>query len=881
MTNASGFLVLALALCAARAASAQDGLAAHYTFDEGSGGVATDITGNGNDGTIHGARYVENGSGHCLVFDGVDDYVNCGHGPSLNVTDQITLEAWICPRRQPRGEAGIVGKSFTSFLLTYYSDGQCYWYISQGGNYCEATLTPGSWHHVAGTFDGKQIRLFLDGESVQSRGSRFDKIGAGGDLVIGHLFGGPTYRATPPFCGKIDEVRVYRRALTREQIRRHFQAGAETLVPAADYVPVSPVATLGEGIPTAKIATSGAVQLGTGKDEYVVDSEFSCPGEQLGWHVLAAGSKGTGVSWSPRIEKVSADVAVIEAEGNSYRLRRTIELARGRVDFHDELTNLREVPTGILIRNSIIARGAFRECFSTGRAANPTVFAMGPHGALGLVVRDNVSRIQFEPICGGLPANKTGFRIAHFALDGGGTYTFHWTVHVLDEGRDYFDFINTVRTDWKSSFAVQGPFMFFDVTAPLCRDPDLLGQYLLWKRIKIAALGPWLDYDPGSLEHVVTRTEYKQLMGEAIRVFRRADPDVLVIGCMETDWATIYPKKLEDGEELLRLGREGGGGRLSAEHTRIIDDADLPWKDSYKRDGDGGLSLEFYTRGGALQSAVAVYPEVGNYQHEFMMGQARFLIEEVGMDGYYMDEFSQAWGVSDRTYNRPWDGISVEIDRGTGRIADKYVDCSLAGIAARVDLCQYALSRGKVVVANTFATSTEEQALPVNRFAETWGFDPMSWADGVEPPRISRGFQGHLASPIGLGVWSQPHERDYARRIMKGVVTYLRNGMVYYHYACPDPPRTGLGSGGYGPINRMFPITPIELGKGFIIGKERILAATSIDVLWKKKTEPVVHVFDLSGRETDAAGRHDVKREGGQWRVIVKLKDWAEIAVVE
>ena len=70
------------------------GLVAHYDFSEGVGTVLHDRSGNGNDGTIVGAQWITRRSGYCLEFDGIDDYVDCGHGASLDLTGAVTLEAW-------------------------------------------------------------------------------------------------------------------------------------------------------------------------------------------------------------------------------------------------------------------------------------------------------------------------------------------------------------------------------------------------------------------------------------------------------------------------------------------------------------------------------------------------------------------------------------------------------------------------------------------------------------------------------------------------------------------------------------------------------------------------------------------------------------------
>jgi len=151
--------------------------------------------------------------------------------------------------------------------------------------------------------------------------------------------------------------------------------------------------------------------------------------------------------------------------------------------------------------------------------------------------------------------------------------------------------------------------------------------------------------------------------------------------------------------------------------------------------------------------------------------------------------------------------------------------------------------------------------------------------DGVKPPEVPFLYRGALASPIGLGIVGVSGREDTARRIMKAVVTYLRHGVLYYHYAIKDIPETGPGSGAYGPINHMFPITPVELREGCIVGKERIITCVSGAFAWPAPGKPAVRVFDLDGREVPHA--FAVTRAGRNWNVDVKLKDWAEIVVIE
>ena len=200
-------------------------------------------------------------------------------------------------------------------------------------------------------------------------------------------------------------------------------------------------------------------------------------------------------------------------------------------------------------------------------------------------------------------------------------------------------------------------------------------------------------------------------------------------------------------------------------------------------------------------------------------------------------------------------------------------------------MCEYVLSHGKPMVANTCAAVEETQSLPVYRFLELplAGFNPQFLEAGQKPPLITHMRRAHLASPIGLGVGIgyfnlKTDDKDYARSFMKGIITYLRNGLLYYHY---DPliPAEGSGAGEYGPINHMYPITPVRLFEGGVEGLERTITCVSGTYLWRNEQPPRVLLFDSVGREK-AHGFKPEKTDAG-WKIVIQLADWQEIAVIE
>ena len=200
------------------AAAAEKGLVLHYDFAEARGPALHDRSGNGIQGAIHGAEWVKQPDQHALRFDGVDDYVDCGAPPSLNLTTAVTLEAWVYPEAVPTGEPRLMGREMRSYSMTYYKDADLWFYVN-GQTRCGADLPPGYWHHVVGTFDGGVVRLYIDGRQVGESPSEQTTINKPKD----NFFIGGKRDAKSGFQGMIREVRVYGRALSRDEVWQRYR----------------------------------------------------------------------------------------------------------------------------------------------------------------------------------------------------------------------------------------------------------------------------------------------------------------------------------------------------------------------------------------------------------------------------------------------------------------------------------------------------------------------------------------------------------------------------------------------------------------------------------------------------------------------------------
>lgn len=197
-------------------------LVAAYSFDEGAGASVGDASGNGNTGVITGAAWTSQSKfGSALSFDGVNDWITVNDAASLDLTNAMTLSAWVYPTALAswrtallKERAGGLGYALYASSDTSRPSG----YVNVGGADRDATgaaaLALNGWSHLAVTYDGAALRLYVNGAQVASQAVAGGLPASTGMLRIGGNGVWGEY-----FQGRIDEVRIYNRAQTAAEIQ--------------------------------------------------------------------------------------------------------------------------------------------------------------------------------------------------------------------------------------------------------------------------------------------------------------------------------------------------------------------------------------------------------------------------------------------------------------------------------------------------------------------------------------------------------------------------------------------------------------------------------------------------------------------------------------
>jgi hypothetical protein len=206
---------------------APSGLVAAYGLNEGAGSQTFDASGAGHTGTITGATWTPNGRiGGALLFNGTSGRVSVADAADLDLTTGMTLEAWVNPTTLSGWRTVLMKERPGGLAYTLYAHDQSPHpaaYINLGGGdrsaIGQSALPLNTWTHLAATYDGAVLRLYVNGVQVGSQATAGSLVATSGVLAIGGNSVWGEY-----FAGTIDEVRVYNRALTAGEIQADMVA---------------------------------------------------------------------------------------------------------------------------------------------------------------------------------------------------------------------------------------------------------------------------------------------------------------------------------------------------------------------------------------------------------------------------------------------------------------------------------------------------------------------------------------------------------------------------------------------------------------------------------------------------------------------------------
>jgi len=194
-------------------------------FIEGSGSVVGDLSGNQNNGDITGASWLSTPQGWVLSLDGAGDYIDCGADESLDITEEVSLET-LLKWTDTSSISTVSSKGYERLALRVLSNGSIDFRYYDELNALHYSNTPFTSYedlitHVISTFDGRYIKIYINGELIKTTDTDAHTI-----IVTANSLGigarGDSEPGSNPITGEMACYRLHDSALTAEEVMHTY-----------------------------------------------------------------------------------------------------------------------------------------------------------------------------------------------------------------------------------------------------------------------------------------------------------------------------------------------------------------------------------------------------------------------------------------------------------------------------------------------------------------------------------------------------------------------------------------------------------------------------------------------------------------------------------
>ncbi len=516
----------------------------------------------------------------------------------------------------------------------------------------------------------------------------------------------------------------------------------------------------------------------------------------------------------------------VSSSNRFFRHERRVRQLAEAIVVEDSLTNLTGENLALMQRHEVTSQASFTRVHLAG-IDRPTRqgLATEPANPTSFAATDDsgIGLIALNDVmrihCESFAEEaRVGIGDFSLALPPGGHYTAKWAI-IPTVRPDYWEFINAARRLVGANFLIDGGFCFLRAS-PLTErwDDKQTRDFLVFKDVRYACAA--IGRYQGRYAH---GTAFALVDHEPyVRAFerrRRLVPGVknLVYFHCFLDVLDQSPRRFADARVLLANGEQADYGR---EHQRLF----FPRSDN------------------------SYGPEIGK--------NIDLILEKIGADGVYWDEHE--YSAKRYHYGEPWDGVSCDIDRKRMTIVRLKSSVPLITQSWRVALAKQILSRGPLIGNGVpFTKSMAELQFPC--FVETGS--------------ITNCTRAHLYSPIALGDHLTEFSEVDAYHVMLAALDF---GCLYHWYNDMTVTPTHHHLTRY-----MYPITPLEIHRGYVIGRERIITKRSGLFGWGDASRHEVHLFDERGREVDGGGgRVSTSSQSGRTLSEIRLPESWSAAIV-
>jgi len=436
--------------------------------------------------------------------------------------------------------------------------------------------------------------------------------------------------------------------------------------------------------------------------------------------------------------------------------------------------------------------------------ANPSAFAATEDGGIGLVALNDEFRVHATMI-----ADDGSITLSdpYFVLTPGATYTAEFAIVPVREP-DFYAFVNAARRMLDVNFKLDVCFAFMFHKPPVYEWSD-------------TTFTRFIDNKSASF---VVKSNY------GVRT-KKGHP------ARSTDWIagphTIY----RDFHKRVRKFHPDRSVKTGIYYHCFLDTHE-PNKDRFAADRACDASGNHITYGRGRHTYMSLYVPTLEKDHwgEEIAKVLDVILDDIGVDGVFWDEF--AWSTTPFVYSH-LDGCSADIDPKTHQIRRLKGSVCLLSREFRTHQVKRIQDRDSVLIVNGAPWTRTLSRLKFPAFTETGS--------------ISHCRKMLLYSPMALGDHLTERSQKDAYRVMMRALDY---GCLYAWYGSSVYPEYKTLT------EHMYPLMPLEIHSGYVIGRERIITNRSGLFGWDDRGDFSGYVYDREGRRADSHPVKRVERDG-------------------
>lgn len=575
------------------------------------------------------------------------------------------------------------------------------------------------------------------------------------------------------------------------------------------------------------LAKDGGLVLKAAGKEFSVATKTSLPGGK--WYQTAGSTPGQK---SQQVKTGQTGKASWKTE--QYDVQREVKVLGDHVHVSDVITNRTVDLIGVIISHHLSYPAPPASLLVAGRPAqvatpsvlaiseHPSVFAQWPELGLGMIAEDDVFRIHIKSFN---DADGMGLTDDQLGIPANSSVTLEWNLYPVpktaSDAGDYWDFVNAVRRNWGSNYTVPGPFGFLPRFKP-DKPADWYGDWVRSRGLKIVcgSIAVFPDHKYAHGTGILFAPDWVENEKSWIEKMHAAAPETKVLAYFHAQASTEPNAETKYADSHL-LNDKG-------EHI--------------------GYPFEY---------RVPLYlPTLENSYGKELWKVVKNDLDVMKVDGLYWDEMT--YSVLKYAKPGPWDGHTVIIDPKTHAVTGKRTSAALVMQPLQIAISKYLRDHGKYLMANGQPMTRTLLQEKIVRFVECQSYQRL--------------IDTHFGCPIGLGNhFMEKTQADTVRHIRD----MLNYGALYYADTVyqEKPPTWPF-------VSVMFPITPVQLREGMVLGKERIQTARSGRFGWPDGAAADVYVIDAEGnrvanpqvKEVTKNGKrlYDIRMPSDNFAVLVK-----------